>query len=105
MYDMNAPCKYSLTLFLFVQNFTIPGTNSVVQFVFIDTVILAGMTDSLLRHLPPSGPTSIEAAEKEWQWIEDTLRTSTAQWLFVCGHYPGIIQIKTCMHLYAVCQF
>ena len=74
---------------LHVQNFTIPGTNAVVQIVFIDTVTLAGLTHPLLRDMPPSGPTSVKAAEDSWQWIEDTLSASTAQWLIVCGHYPG----------------
>lgn len=30
---------------------------------------------------------SIDMAN-QWQWIHDTLSTSTAQWLFVAGHYP-----------------
>lgn len=38
---------------------------------------------------------SVEAVSKreklaanQWDWIERTLRTSTAEWLFVVGHYP-----------------
>ena len=32
----------------------------------------------------------MNAAEDQWQWIENTLAASTAQWLFVVGHYPGM---------------
>ena len=74
---------------LHMQSLTIPETNAVVQIVFIDTVTLAGLTHPLLKDIPPSGPTSVKAAEASWQWIEDTLKVSTAQWLIVCGHHPG----------------
>jgi len=45
------------------------GNNVTVQFVFIDTVVL------------PS-------SEEELTWIEETLASSTADWLFVAGHFP-----------------
>ena len=32
----------------------------------------------------------MNAAENQWEWIEQTLAASTAQWLFVVGHYPGM---------------
>ena len=65
------------------------------QFVFIDTVILAGLTHPTMKWLPPSGPASLNAAEDQWEWIENTLKASTAKWLFVLGHYPGM-----CVHAY-----
>ena len=73
-----------------MQSFTIPGSSATVQFVFIDTVILAGLTDPFRRYISPSGPQSVQAADDHWKWIEDTLSASTAQWLIVCGHYPGM---------------
>ena len=56
----------------------------------IDTVVLAGLTDPHLRNVPPPGPASHSRAEDEWQWIEQTLSSSTADWIIVAGHYPGV---------------
>jgi len=71
------------------QIFTIPGSSVKAQFIFIDTIILNGLTDPINKWLPPSGPASVSAAEDQWEWIEQTLAASTAKWLFVLGHYPG----------------
>ena len=71
------------------QTVTIPDSNVTAQFVFIDTIILDGLTDLVRKWLPPSGPASVSAAEDQWDWIEQTLASSTANWLFVLGHYPG----------------
>ena len=71
------------------QTYEVPSSNTTVQIVFIDTVILAGVTDPILRSLPPNGPSSVSDADKQWSWIEKTLNESTADWLIVCGHYPG----------------
>ena len=71
------------------QTFTIPGSSASVEFVFIDTIVLAGLTHPIHRGIPPPGPSSVQAAEDEWTWIETTLSQSTADWLFVLGHYPG----------------
>lgn len=57
--------------------------------MFIDTIILSGLTHPTKRWLPPDGPKSINAAEDQWEWIENTLKNSQAKWLFVAGHYPG----------------
>ena len=75
---------------VFLQTVTIEGTDTEVQFVFIDTVILAGLTHPIKKWLPPSGPASVNAAKDQWEWIEVTLAASTARWLFVLGHYPGM---------------
>ena len=57
--------------------------------LFIDTVVLAGVTHPTLRYLPPNGPQTPSLADDEWSWIETTLQQSTADWLIVSGHYPG----------------
>ena len=60
------------------------------QFVMIDTVILAGLTDPVFRSIPPVLlQENVQQAEDQWSWIEDTLRQSTADWIIVAGHYPG----------------
>ena len=71
------------------QTMTIPGTTTTVQFIFIDTVILCGATHPTKRSLPPPGPQSHTMADDEWAWINDTLATSTADWILMFGHYPG----------------
>lgn len=81
--------------------FPIPGSGRTVQLVMIDTVVLAGLTHPTFRNLPPSGPMSVNKAETEWEWIEQTLSSSTADWIIVAGHYPGIftpeVYIVVCM--------
>ena len=71
------------------QTFPIPGSNATVQLVLIDTVLLAGLTDLFDPAVPPRGPPSVSHAESQWSWIENTLSSSTADWLLVGGHYPG----------------
>ncbi|KAI6186091.1 Tartrate-resistant acid phosphatase type 5 [Aphelenchoides besseyi] len=71
-----------------------------VEFVFIDTVVLCG--NSINVHSRsifswmgasakvPEGPAAkyVDESKKRWKWIEDQLRRSTANHLFVVGHYP-----------------
>ncbi len=80
----------------------IPGTTSTVQFVFIDTVILTGLTDPEDRTLPPLGPTSQTRADQQWVWIEKTLQESTADWIIVAGHYPGLCNTITHMYVHVI---
>lgn len=74
--------------FYYTETVKVPGTSMSVQFVFIDTVILSGLTDIAVRGLPPSGPRSPTQASQQWAWINDTLAASTADWIIVSGHYP-----------------
>ena len=42
----------------------------------------------------PDGPDSQQAADNEWEWIDQTLAGyskpgSRVGWIFVAGHYPG----------------
>lgn len=73
------------------QEFPIPGSSMSLRVVFIDTVLLTGLTNPLVRTIPPSGPQHIGIAESQWDWINQTL-ASYAQsdgWTIVVGHYPG----------------
>lgn len=47
------------------------GETATIQFIFLDTMLYLGPNN-----------------EQQDMWLEDTLRTSTADWLFVCGHHP-----------------
>uniref|UniRef100_A0A7E4VGH8 Tartrate-resistant acid phosphatase type 5 n=1 Tax=Panagrellus redivivus TaxID=6233 RepID=A0A7E4VGH8_PANRE len=76
-----------------------------VQFVMIDTIQLCGNCidvdgnsplDWLLHNkLVPDHPDDPAAADKQWAWIEGELANSTADYLFVAGHYPIY---STCEH-------
>jgi hypothetical protein len=72
------------------QSFTFPSTVegdadglTTVDFVMIDTVFLGGISD--LLEDAPSDPVR---AENQWTWIEEQLKASTADYLWVAGHYP-----------------
>lgn len=56
------------------------------QLVIIDTVLLAGNTDLVEGHgAAPPGPADEVEALTQWQWIEETLAASTADYLWVSG--------------------
>lgn len=63
-----------------------------VQFVMIDTVILAGNSDledgTTLHGSELPGPASQSEKAKQLKWIEETLAASTADYVIVGGHYP-----------------
>eukprot|EP00047_Mylnosiga_fluctuans_P024351 m.159210 g.159210 ORF g.159210 m.159210 type:complete len:332 (+) comp9837_c0_seq1:19-1014(+) len=69
--------------------FTDAGTRRTVQIIMIDTVILAGNNDlNPDRFMAPPGPADVDAAETQWEWIEAQLAASTADYLWVAGHFP-----------------
>jgi tartrate-resistant acid phosphatase type 5 len=72
----------------YTQTFVLSDSQTKIQFLFIDTVILAGVTHPIYRSQPPSGPQHDNLAEDEWNWIQNTLAQSTADWIIVSGHYP-----------------
>ena len=85
--------------------FDIPGSSKKLAIVFIDTVLLAGLTHPTLRSLPPVGPASRLMAETQWDWINQTLSQyantiANVRWIIVVGHYPGEI-IRMCGHFCA----
>ena len=89
---------YSLFVELF-KVFDIPGSSKKLAIVFIDTVLLAGLTHPTLRSLPPVGPVSTMIADTQWDWINQTLSqfadpSANVQWTIVVGHYPGVFLSK-----------
>jgi len=84
-------------------------TGETVQFLFIDTVILCDTDISVIpvseewpEHLSASGSETArqarelfdlyrskqKASDDHWTWVKNVLVNSTADWLFVGGHYP-----------------
>merc|ERR1711953_1148996 len=60
----------------------------------IDTVEIAGQSQlnaedvGGLKGSELPGPKNLSAATSQLQWIEDTLKSSTADYVVVAGHYP-----------------
>ena len=84
-------CSYTSC---FLQDFAIPLSEATVSILFIDTIILAGLTHHEDRSIPPSGPASRALAEDQWAFINETLSKwsqpgNEARWRIVVGHYPG----------------
>lgn len=64
--------------FFYTKEEKIPGTSATIQLVMIDTTLLCGFKKG------PHFPTQ----ESQMRWIKDTLESSKADYLLVCGHHP-----------------
>lgn len=103
--DVNAQIEYSNVSArwsfpnLYYTFTEVAEDGATVQFVMIDTVVIAGNSQIEGRskqlngsHLP--GPLDAALASQQLQWLSDTLQASTADYLVVAGHYP----------VYSVCE-
>uniref|UniRef100_A0A0N5AVE9 Tartrate-resistant acid phosphatase type 5 n=1 Tax=Syphacia muris TaxID=451379 RepID=A0A0N5AVE9_9BILA len=75
------------------------NNNTLVEFLMIDTIVLCGNTRDIESagflkmlfadvFLDPNNPKNPAAAHAQLQWIEQQLKQSKADYLFVVGHYP-----------------
>jgi tartrate-resistant acid phosphatase type 5 len=91
--------RWTYPSYYYTQSWPVPGTSFTLQVVMIDTVELCGSSDDLdwcLENgisatdcvIQPTGPEDVQVAASQWQWINHTLVTSTADFLIVAGHYP-----------------
>uniref|UniRef100_A0A914DUQ1 Tartrate-resistant acid phosphatase type 5 n=1 Tax=Acrobeloides nanus TaxID=290746 RepID=A0A914DUQ1_9BILA len=72
--------------------------NSSIDLFMIDTMILCGNTNDVdgsgiidwifSKHKDADAPPDIEAANRQLSWLEEQLSKSTADFVFVVGHYP-----------------
>ena len=70
-------------------NFTASnGERRTLDLLMIDTVGLAGNSDDVCEGCELLGPADPPSAEGQWAWIERRLNASTADFLWVAGHYP-----------------
>lgn len=80
----NFPSKY----YDLNWNFTTSsGETRSIQIVMLDTVDLAGVTEDF-SGAPLGGPRNLTCAANHWTWLEQKLSVSTADYLWVAGHYP-----------------
>ena len=92
-----ASWKYPDWFYSFDKTFTDPATKKQVriEFLMMDTVIASATEDGQysdelkdewphLGAMPPEAPT----AAQQWMWLEATLKASTADYVWVGGHFP-----------------
>ncbi|KFM74008.1 Tartrate-resistant acid phosphatase type 5, partial [Stegodyphus mimosarum] len=71
------------------KNFKVPLSNFTVDVVMTDSIILCGNTDPAEPYKQPLfDSVNLYERKKHWQWLENVLKSSKAQYLLVCGHYP-----------------
>jgi len=70
--------------------FQIPGTaGKTLEIVMFDTVIAVRKNMARYRHLRKAHSEQHQpTAEEQWNWLSKTLSASTADYLWVGGHYP-----------------
>eukprot|EP01059_Diplonema_ambulator_P028006 TRINITY_DN46707_c0_g1_i1.p1 TRINITY_DN46707_c0_g1~~TRINITY_DN46707_c0_g1_i1.p1 ORF type:complete len:348 (+),score=74.47 TRINITY_DN46707_c0_g1_i1:47-1045(+) len=91
----NFPSHY----YSFTKNLTTSSNKTIVtEIIYLDTVVLTGMSHhdeatGVTTH--PEGPADVKLAETQYKWLEDTMAKSTADYLWVAGHYPVYSQ---CVH-------
>jgi len=67
------------------------GNGMTAEFLMIDTVLLVGESyHDIERNIfvAATGPKNLQKARSQWTWLQQKMRDSTAQFLFVVGHYP-----------------
>jgi len=77
--------------YTFTHSFNTSGGMRTAQFILIDTVVFSGLSyhDELTNEfIKPTGPLDQLAADEQYEWLKQTLDTSTADYIWVGGHYP-----------------
>lgn len=75
----------------FTKTFTSHGETLTAEFVMIDTVVLSGLSyhdEENDIFVKAKGPESPRKSDEQMKWLEHVLNHSTADYLFVAGHYP-----------------
>ncbi|KAJ9458757.1 Purple acid phosphatase 7 [Diplonema papillatum] len=77
--------------YTFAHHFAANGRNITTQIVYIDTVLMAGESfhnENTGEFVKATGPADPVFAATQLQWLGETLAASTADYLWVAGHYP-----------------
>ncbi|XP_066520291.1 tartrate-resistant acid phosphatase type 5a [Hoplias malabaricus] len=79
--------RWNFPYYYYELNFRIPGSDSTLQVLMLDTVLLCGNTDDF-ESRPPQGPSSRVQASRQLLWLQERMSRSKADFLLVAGHYP-----------------
>ncbi|XP_064606154.1 tartrate-resistant acid phosphatase type 5-like [Liolophura sinensis] len=74
--------------FNYVKAVSLPDGTAELTMVFIDTVLLCGITDMYFPGQAPINAEDEELADEIWSWLEAQLQQSRSEYLLVVGHYP-----------------
>lgn len=80
--------RWNFPDYYYKLQFTIPGSQVIVDIIMIDTVLLCGNSDHDFLGRQPTGPENQKVADDQLSWIEKQLQMSNASYLLVAGHYP-----------------
>ncbi|KAH9523716.1 Tartrate-resistant acid phosphatase type 5 [Bulinus truncatus] len=79
--------RWNFPNYYFYKEFPFNNGEQKVGVIFIDTVLLCGTTDDF-QSISPKGPENKAKADEQWSFIQQILKTSSANYLFTAGHYP-----------------
>ncbi|XP_050403032.1 tartrate-resistant acid phosphatase type 5-like [Patella vulgata] len=80
--------RWNFPDFYYPLSFKLPGTNSTIDILMLDTITLCGNTESDFKGSQPIKPDNYQASEQQWAWLEQSLAVSKATYLLVAGHFP-----------------
>ncbi|KAI6181648.1 Tartrate-resistant acid phosphatase type 5 [Aphelenchoides besseyi] len=92
--------KWTMPNLYYKASYAFNRFGTTADFIFIDTIVLCGNSIDVdsrslfawftaTKHVPDRPPLKyVEEAVKQWAWIEEQLKNSRADYLFVIGHYP-----------------
>ncbi|XP_005095870.1 tartrate-resistant acid phosphatase type 5 [Aplysia californica] len=83
----NVSERWNYPSYYYYREFPIDSMGHKVGIVMMDTILLCGITHDDV-HEQPTGPAHKGSAEKQWDFIMQTLANSKADYLFTAGHYP-----------------
>ncbi|XP_041359444.1 tartrate-resistant acid phosphatase type 5-like [Gigantopelta aegis] len=80
--------RWNFPYFFYPLSFKIPNSDSTVDLIMMDTVMLCGNVAHDFGGFQPQGPADKKLADVQWQWVEKMLSTSKADFLLTTGHFP-----------------
>ncbi|XP_025109580.1 tartrate-resistant acid phosphatase type 5-like [Pomacea canaliculata] len=80
--------RWNFPDYYYPLSFAIPNTNTSLDIVMMDTVLLCGNSGYDSAHTQPTGPEDKIKADEQWEFIQKSLQGSKAMYLFTAGHFP-----------------
>ncbi|XP_069129879.1 tartrate-resistant acid phosphatase type 5-like [Argopecten irradians] len=83
----NVDKRWNFPNYYYKMSLAVPD-GATMDIIMIDTVLLCGNTGHDQYEAQPEGPSDVKMAASQWEWIENMLQLSKADYLLVAGHYP-----------------